>query len=121
MTRRSRPTWRTRGRRRRASASATRAGSARSRPAGPPRGGRLGELDAGGLSEAVAELERIDGIVTRVKAYAYLHFSTDTADPARGALLQRVQEQEAALETELLFFRLEWTGLEDERAEALLA
>jgi oligoendopeptidase F len=83
--------------------------------------GRLGELDAPGLAEAVAELERIDGIVTRVKAYAYLHFSTNTADPARGALLQRVQEQEAALETELLFFRLEWTALDDGQAEQLLA
>ena len=83
--------------------------------------GRIAELDAPGLAEAVAELERIDGIATRVRAYAYLHFSTNTADPARGALLQRTQEHEAALETELLFFRLEWTELEDERAEALLA
>jgi oligoendopeptidase F len=83
--------------------------------------GRLTELEGAGLGEAVTELERIDGIVTRAKAYAYLHFSTNTADPARGALLQRVQEQEAALETELLFFRLEWTAIEDERAEELLA
>lgn len=83
--------------------------------------GNVGELDADGLLEAIAELERIDGIVVRAKAYAYLHFSTNTADPARGALLQRIQEREAALETELLFFRLEWTELEDERAEALLA
>jgi oligoendopeptidase F len=83
--------------------------------------GKVGELDADGLLEATAELERIDGTVVRAKAYAYLHFSTNTADPARGALLQRVQEQEAALETELLFFRLEWTDLEDGRAEALLA
>ena len=83
--------------------------------------GRVAELDAPGLAEAVVELERIDGIVTRAKAYAYLHFSTNTADPSRGALLQRIQEQEAALETELLFFRLEWTELEDDRADALLA
>jgi oligoendopeptidase F len=83
--------------------------------------GRLAELDAAGLAEAVAELEDIDGIVVRARAYAYLHFSTNTADPARGALLQRVQEQEAALETELLFFRLEWTALDDEPVDTLLA
>lgn len=83
--------------------------------------GKIGALDAGGLLEATADLERIDGIVVRAKAYAYLHFSTNTADPARGALLQRIQEQEAALETELLFFRLEWTAIEDERADELLA
>jgi oligoendopeptidase F len=82
--------------------------------------GKVAELDPTGLLEAVTELERIDAIVVRAKAFAYLHFSTNTADPARGALLQRIQEQEAALETELLFFRLEWTALEDDRAESLL-
>jgi oligoendopeptidase F len=82
--------------------------------------GGVAKLDGPGLAEAVTELERIDGIVVRAKAYAYLRFSTNTADPTRGALLQRIQEQEAALETELLFFRLEWTAIEDERAEELL-
>ena len=32
------------------------------------------------LGDALAST-RIDGIVTRAKAYAYLHFSTNTADP----------------------------------------
>ncbi|MGH3104169.1 MAG: M3 family oligoendopeptidase, partial [Gaiellaceae bacterium] len=53
-------------------------------------------------------------------AYAYLLFSTDTADPVRGALLQRIRELEAALETELLFFRLEWVVVSDDAAEALI-
>ena len=83
--------------------------------------GKLGELDAAGLREAVAELERIQGTMVRAGGYAYLHFSTNTADPARGALLQRIQEQSAALEAELLFFRLEWTALDEERADELLA
>ena len=47
-------------------------------------------------------------------------FTTDTADPARGALLQKVQERGTALETQLLFFELEWAALDDEQAEALL-
>jgi oligoendopeptidase F len=50
-----------------------------------------------------------------------LRFSVDTADPATGALLQRVQEQGTGIETALLFFELEWAALDDERAEALLA
>jgi oligoendopeptidase F len=82
--------------------------------------GRVAELDAGGLLEAVRELDGIESVRTRVGAYAYLVFSTDTADPERGALLQRVEEWGAALETELLFFRLEWAGVDDEHAEALL-
>src|SRR5207253_5674099 len=43
------------------------------------------------------------------------------ADPANGALLQHVQEQETAIQTALLFFELEWAALADERAEELLA
>ena len=38
-----------------------------------------------------------------------------------GALLQRVQEQETAIQTTLLFFELEWAALPEERAEELLA
>src|SRR5207249_4192323 len=47
--------------------------------------------------------------------------ATDTADPERGALLQRVQERATEIETQLLFFELEWAALDDERAEELLA
>src|SRR5918997_838966 len=57
----------------------------------------------------------------RAASYAMLNFSIDTADPARGALLQRMQEKGTAIETALLFFELEWAGLEDDRAEELLA
>jgi oligoendopeptidase F len=83
--------------------------------------GRFGALAAAELLEAVRELERIEGLVVRARAYAYLRFSVDTADPARGALLQRLQELAAALETELLFARLEWAEVEDDRAADLLA
>ncbi|MFL5956214.1 MAG: M3 family oligoendopeptidase, partial [Solirubrobacterales bacterium] len=57
----------------------------------------------------------------RAGSYAALRFSTDTADPTRGALLQKVQEESTALETALLFFELEWAALDDARAEELLA
>ena len=46
---------------------------------------------------------------------------TDTADPARGALLQLMQERATEIETKLLFFELEWAALDDDRAEELLA
>ena len=73
--------------------------------------GRVSELDAAELREALAELERIHSVLTRAGAYSYMRFSTNTAEPARGALLQRIQELGAALDAELLFFRLEWTAL----------
>ncbi len=83
--------------------------------------GKLGELDGAGLGEAMEELAVIYELVGRAGYYAALRFSTDTADPANGALLQSVQEQETAIQTTLLFFELEWAALSDERVEELLA
>jgi oligoendopeptidase F len=83
--------------------------------------GRLSELDSNGLREAMEELAAINELLGRAGYYAALRFSTDTVTPANGALLQRVQEQETAISTTLLFFELEWAALEDARAEELLA
>jgi len=51
-------------------------------------------------------------LIGRAGSYAALNFSTATADPARGALLQKVQERGTQIETRLLFFDLEWAALE---------
>ena len=83
--------------------------------------GKVGEFDADGLAQAMHELERIHELIGRAASYAALRFSTDTADPTRGALLQRVQERGTELETKLLFFDLEWAALDDTRADELLA
>jgi oligoendopeptidase F len=81
---------------------------------------KIASLDGAGLREAMLELAAILQLVDRAGSYAMLRFTTDTADPARGALLQLVQERGTQLETQLLFFELEWAALEDERADALL-
>jgi oligoendopeptidase F len=83
--------------------------------------GKLDELDGAGLREAMSELGAIHELTARSGYFAALRFSTDTADPANGALLQWVQEQETALQTTLLFFELEWAALPAERAEELIA
>jgi oligoendopeptidase F len=82
---------------------------------------KLAELDGSGLRGAMDELAVIHELVGRAGSYASLRFSTDTADPTRGALLQKVQERATEIETLLLFFELEWAALDDERAEELLA
>ncbi len=82
--------------------------------------GRIETLDAGELREAMMELAELEDIVGRAASYAMLRFSTDTADPARGALLAHMQEQATAIATKLLFLELEWAALQDERAEQLL-
>jgi len=83
--------------------------------------GRIAELDAQALEQAMSELAEINELIGRAGSYASLQFSTDTADPSRGALLQRVQEAGTEIETKLLFFELEWAAVDDERAEELLA
>ncbi len=83
--------------------------------------GRVAELDAPAFAAAVHELMELSELAGRAGNYAMLRFSVDTADPAIGALMQRVQEKSTAIETRLLFFELEWATLEDDKAEELLA
>jgi oligoendopeptidase F len=82
--------------------------------------GKVANIDGAQLAEAVAELQLISELVGRAGTYAMLRFATDTADPANGALLQRVQEQATVVETRLVFFELEWAELDDARVEELL-
>jgi oligoendopeptidase F len=83
--------------------------------------GKVAELSAAELAAAIAELERIESLLTRASYFAHLDFSTDMADPARGALVARLTEKGAALETQLLFFGLEIADLADDAAETFLA
>ena len=83
--------------------------------------GRVAELSAADLREAIEERERIEATFTRAIYYAHLWFSTDMNDSPRGALVARLTEKGAAIDTQLLFFGLELAALEDEQADALLA
>jgi oligoendopeptidase F len=83
--------------------------------------GTVGTLDAEGMREAMEELAAINELVGKASSYASLQFATDTADPARGALLAMMQERATEVETQLLFFELEWAAIPDEQAEAVLS
>ena len=83
--------------------------------------GKVAGLSAAELADATAELERIESAFDRAITYAHLHFTTNMADPERGALLSKLKEQGAAIETDLLFFGLEWAATEDGTAAAILA
>jgi oligoendopeptidase F len=82
--------------------------------------GKVATLSATELADAIAEYERIESTATRALYYAHLSFSTDMADPARGALVAKLGEKAAGLETQLLFFGLEWAAIDDDKAAALL-
>jgi len=83
--------------------------------------GRVDELGPEGLADAMHELAAIFDMTGRAGSYAMLSFTLDTTDPGRGALIQRARELGATIETQLLFFELEWNQLPDDRAEELLA
>ena len=83
--------------------------------------GKVAELSAGELADAIAEMERIESLITKAGYFAHLDYVTNMADPTRAALVARLTEKGAALNTQLLFFTLEIADLADDAAEALLA
>lgn len=82
--------------------------------------GKVASLDGPGLAQAIADLAAISDAIGRAANYASLRFSTDTADPVNGALMAKVQERGTQVETQLLFFDLEWAEVVDGKADELL-
>jgi len=82
--------------------------------------GKVAALDGPGLVAAMDRLSEIHDRAGRAGNYAALRFSADTADPANGALLQKAEELGTGIETDLLFFDLEWAALDDAHADELL-
>jgi oligoendopeptidase F len=82
--------------------------------------GKVAGLDAAAMATALRDLEAVQEALGRAASYAFLDFSTDVADPARGALLQKVQESMTKTGAQLLFFSLEWLAVPDEAAANVL-
>jgi oligoendopeptidase F len=83
--------------------------------------GRVGSLDAHELARLLQEYEQILELSGKAGTFTYLHWSTNTEDPARGALLQRLHEHSSRLQQQLLFFELEWAHVEEKQAVAVMA
>ncbi len=82
---------------------------------------RVAKLDAVGLTQAMRDLAEVRELIQRASVYSQLRFATDSSDPERSALAQRAKERSTELENQLLFFNLEWTAVDPDRAELLLA
>jgi oligoendopeptidase F len=83
--------------------------------------GRVAELSAEELADALAERERISSLVDRARSFADLRYAADTSDDARGALVQQTLEHATAVQKELLFFDLEWLAADDGHADAVVS
>lgn len=81
--------------------------------------GKVAELGPEQLLEAVRMLEEIYERAEKLLAYAYLEFSTRTLDAGASAFFQSMKEFSSQIRRDTLFFRLEWTKIEDGPAEAL--
>jgi oligoendopeptidase F len=83
--------------------------------------GRVAELDAGELADAMHTVARLQDLMGRAGAHAMLAFTTATDDPARGAAMAAAQERSTAIGTKLIFLELEWAAVADDHAAAVLA
>jgi oligoendopeptidase F len=83
--------------------------------------GRIAELDAAQVQQMLTTYEQINERSRKVDAYAYLNWTADTGDPARGALLQKSIERGSRLGQKLVFLELELAAAPDNAAQAWLA
>ena len=82
--------------------------------------GRVASLGAAEMSSLMTEYEAIIQDVGRAESYASLSWSTQSNDPARGALLQKVAERQSQLSQKVLFLDLEWANAPDDAARSLI-
>jgi oligoendopeptidase F len=80
-------------------------------------GGPTAEL----LRAALDELESLSEQLDRPSIYASLVHAAKTDDPRSGALVARTREERALINKHVIFFELEWIGVPDEPAAALMA
>jgi oligoendopeptidase F len=82
--------------------------------------GRVASLDAARLAEAMQALEEIYDLQGRIDSFSGLVYTTDTADPQNGALVQKVTEFESKIGQKLIFFDLEWNDAPEEHVKTVL-
>ncbi|HSR49527.1 MAG TPA: M3 family oligoendopeptidase [Acidobacteriota bacterium] len=82
--------------------------------------GNLGSYSAAQMTEALSQYEQIHDEIGRAYSYVYLDWTTNTGDPSKGALLQKVRESYNRVSQTVLFFDLEWIAVPDEQAEELM-
>ncbi len=83
--------------------------------------GRVHGLFPEACLSLVEQLERLDTLQTKLATFAFLCFTTNTADVEASAFLQKIEELSASLGSKTIFFQLEWNELPEEQAERLLA
>lgn len=82
--------------------------------------GKINGAAAKTVAEAVAAMEAILAQAGKACVYAELLHAADVGPASHGALLALTQERTSAVRQELLFFELEWLGVDDAAAQAII-
>ncbi len=83
--------------------------------------GRVATLDAGGLAAMLHRVAELQELVSRAGHYVSLRFAENTADPARGAAMQAVEERSTEIAATVIFIDLEWASVDEDHAAVVLA
>jgi oligoendopeptidase F len=82
--------------------------------------GKIPSLSAVEMKALIGEYEAIIELAEKPAAFAALHWSAQTGDPARGALMQKCTERGSRLSQKLVFLELDWAHAPDERARKIM-
>jgi len=83
------------------------------------RGG-VARLGASRMRELLEEYEAIIDLSGKVESFASLSWTSQSDDPARGALLQKVRERHSRLAQKAVFLEIEWANAPEEDARKLI-
>ena len=83
--------------------------------------GKLAELSADQMLEAVQRYEKIDMVAGRLMSYAGLRYYQHTTNPERLQFMSNMQEAITVATTSLVFWGLEFNRLEDAHFEGLMS
>ncbi|HYW82762.1 MAG TPA: M3 family metallopeptidase, partial [Spirochaetia bacterium] len=82
--------------------------------------GRVAGLDAPQLSALLQEYEAIIEASGKIESFASLSWTSQSDDPACGALLQKVRERRSMLTQKAVFLEIEWAHAPEQEARQLI-
>ncbi|MGL3607092.1 M3 family oligoendopeptidase [Rhizobium sp. G187] len=80
----------------------------------------LETVGAGGLAEALTELDALEDLLGRIASYAGLTYYSDMTNPANGKFFGDIQAKLTDMSSRLLFFPLEMNRLADDAVDAAM-
>src|ERR1041384_512412 len=82
--------------------------------------GTVAGYDREALLSFMTRQAELSEVLGKAGSWASLQFAADVTNPENGARMQHYQERATAVSTKLIWFDLEWVGLDDAVAADLL-